>query len=128
MTGIPDETRYGASWEKGPMAGNIHRMLQVPEEEAAKARRDVCRVCAYWDKTSMSCDYYLMEGHFRPCAAIDCVKDGVFVRRGRGGNGTGTYWNIMRYRDYTSYGFAEEKCRECEKEGRNVKNDRDHKH
>ena len=58
-----------------PLYDNILRMRQETETEAFERRKKVCARCVYH---STSCDYLLMTGRIRPCAAADCVKAGVF--------------------------------------------------
>ena len=70
--------------KSSPLYENILRMRTETPEAREKRLKEVCSRCIYFTAGSKhhylksSCDYLLITGRARPCAAMDCVKEGVF--------------------------------------------------
>lgn len=65
---------------------NIMVMRKETFEKAQKRRATVCAKCTYRGSGN-TCDYILRENKIRPCAAKDCVKKGIFVKKSAGSTG-----------------------------------------
>lgn len=68
------------------MAEKILRASQETQDQRDKRHQQVCVKCVYAQTQKstegrdifVSCNYILAHKHQRPCAGVDCVKEGIY--------------------------------------------------
>ena len=58
----------------------VERFKEESDIEREERHEKVCSSCLYFNDFLNACEYSRIAGQLRPCAGIDCKKEGVYVK------------------------------------------------